>query len=66
MLEMLTLLECYLLVSHKCLLAQSLGLCGKVLAQLRTKSYRSCGQVPSSPFCSALSAELFTQPVSCS
>ena len=65
------------LVSHTCLLAQSLGLCVKVpvqlstdryrsWSQLRTNIYKSCGQVPSNPFYSVLSAEYFTQPTSCS
>jgi hypothetical protein len=33
---------------------------GKYYPQLRTNSNRSCGQVPSSPFCSISPAELFT------
>jgi hypothetical protein len=31
---------------------------GKYYPQLRTKSYRSCGQVPSHPFCSVSPTEL--------
>ena len=56
---------------------QSIGLCGKALAQLstnrhrswnqrRTNSYTSSGYVPNNPFCSDLPAELFTQSISCS
>ena len=33
---------------------------GKYYPQLRTNSYRSCGQVPSNPLCSVPPAELFT------
>jgi hypothetical protein len=32
---------------------------GKYYPQLRANSYRSCGQVPSNPFCSVSPAELF-------